>query len=106
LPNRFSWYFGIENRTLLYIASVGITLFMFGGIIILSNSMSTIGSILYSMAAITLGAMLYLLLSTLVVDLFQLFIKVELKYYGIASLSITLIILSYGMWNASNLRII
>jgi hypothetical protein len=78
---------------------------MFGGIIILSNSMSTIGSILYSMAAITLGAMLYLLLSTLLIYLFQLFIKVESKYYRIASLSITLIISLYGMRNASNLRI-
>jgi predicted MPP superfamily phosphohydrolase len=105
LPQRFAWYFGIGNTTLLYIISVTITIFMIAGIIVFSNSVSQTGSLLYRFAAVTLGTMLYLLLSVLLVDILHLFISVNAKYYGIASLTITVIISIYGIWNAFNLRV-
>jgi predicted MPP superfamily phosphohydrolase len=105
LPQRFAWYFGIGNTALLNIISVGITIFMIAGIIIFSNSISQTGSLLYRIAAITLGTMLYLLLSVLFVDLLHFFIQVEPRYYGIASISITILISIYGIWNAFNLKV-
>ncbi len=62
LPYRFTWYFDIESRWILNILSIYITLFMIAGIISTSNALSHFGSLIYHIAAITLGMMLYLLI--------------------------------------------
>ena len=104
LPYRIGWYFNIESRWILNILSIGITLFMIAGIVTTSNAMSNIGSLIYRTAAITLGMMLYLLISVLLVDLLRIFTNWTPQIYGLISLSISIMISLYGIWNSTNLK--
>jgi len=105
LPPRFAWYFEIDHTGLLYIVSVAITVFMIFGIIAFSNSMSTTGSIVYRIAAITLGVMLYVFISVLLIDILRLFVSWQPQTYGLAALSLALLVSVYGIWNSTNLKI-
>ncbi len=66
--------------------------------------MSRIGSLIYRTAAITMGMMLYLLISVLMVDLLRIFTGWTPQLYGIISLSMTILISLYGIWNSTNLK--
>jgi predicted MPP superfamily phosphohydrolase len=55
-------------------------------------------------AAVTIGVMLYLLLSTLLVDGVRLFSSFPAHYYGLASIGLTLLVVVYGTWNSWNIR--
>lgn len=105
LTRRFNWYFNIENTKLLYFVFPVLTAVMLFGLIPFVNSTHIFGHITYIFAAITMGVMLYLLQSVLLVDLLHFFIKVPQKFYGIAALSLTLLVSLYGMANSWNMKV-
>lgn len=105
LSRRFAQFFEIENVRVLYIIFAAITLFMFFGIALLTNSKGWLANKLYATAAITLGFMLYLIFSVLLVDLFRIFIKIPSLYSGVAVLTIAGLVSVYGIINAFNVRI-
>ena len=78
---------------------------MIFGVMAFSNSMSTIGSIIYQTAAITLGVMLYVLISVLFIDLFRLFTNWQPQTYGFIAISLALLVSVYGIWNSTKLKI-
>ena len=104
LPQRFAWFFSIESNWWIYILSVSITFFMIAGLMPFSNSTSKSGSFIYRTAAITLGAMLYVLISVLLVDFVRLFTDWAPLTYGLLATSLALSISIYGIWNSTNLR--
>ncbi len=105
LSRRFAWYFGFESAARFYILFATLTIFMIGGIIAFTNSMTFPGSLMYSMAAITMGIVLYLLLSTLMVDVFHFIIKLQPRIYGLLAIGLTLIFSIVGIFTASNLKV-
>lgn len=105
LANRIAWFFSFGNAWPLYIILPIITFSIIAGGMGLINSTSTLGSITYQIAAILMGYLLYLLLSTIALDLFTIFVKLQPKTTGLIVLSLAAIISLYGIWNASNTRI-
>jgi predicted MPP superfamily phosphohydrolase len=99
---RFSWYFGISHIKRLYIAFALLTVFMMGGIMFLTNSINPLGRIIYMLASVSIGFVLYLIMSVLLVDLIQFIVKVKPVYYGISAISIALLVFLYGIWHAYN----
>ncbi|MDX1285421.1 MAG: hypothetical protein R3182_10420, partial [Draconibacterium sp.] len=83
LSRRFSLYFDVQSTRFLYIAFASITVFMIGGLVAFTNAKGNFANYAYSAAAITIGFMLYLLLSTLLVDLLSLFVKNHPKLTGV-----------------------
>jgi predicted MPP superfamily phosphohydrolase len=105
IPSRFAWYFDINSPGIIYFISVAITVFSIGGLIPLSNSLSKLGRITYRVAAVTLGLMLYLLLSVVMTDILRIFTSFQPWIYGSIAISSTLVISLYGILNSNNLRI-
>lgn len=105
LSQRFSWYFGVNRTWMLNIVFGVLTFYMFFGLIPFANSTSLASHLIYGGAAITMGAMLYLLLSVAVVDLTRIFTAFAPQTYGLVALSLTLLVSAYGAWNASQLKI-
>lgn len=99
---RFSWYFGISQIKRLYMVFALLTVFMMGGIMFLTNSINPLGRIIYMLASVSTGFVLYLIMSVLLVDLIQFIVKVKPVYYGISAISIALLVFLYGIWNAYN----
>jgi len=105
LSKRFSWYFGITNLRILYFSFAAITIFMIAGLIVFTNATGNFANFVYSAAAITMGFMLYLLLSVLLVDLINLMIKIPPKRIGSAAILLALTVSAYGIWNATQKRV-
>ena len=100
MPSRFNYYFGMDNGFILYLLFPAFTVYMIFGVLPLSNSTSRIGSLLYKMAASTMGILLYLLISVILVDIIYLFTAWQLKIYGISALAITFLATFFGTLNA------
>ena len=105
LTRRFNWYFSIEKTGLMYAVFPPLTLLMFFGVMPLSNTTNSIGSLVYIISAITMGVLLYLLLSVILVDLIQLFTKFSPKTYGISAIIITVLISLIGILNSWNTKV-
>jgi len=105
LTRRFNWYFNIENTRMLYAVFPPLTLLMFFGMMPLSNTTNGFGSFIYIISAITMGALLYLLLSVLLVDLIRLFTHLTPKTYGTIALVLTLFVTIGGMLNSWNIQV-
>lgn len=76
LATRFSSIF--ETGTALwYSIFIGLLIFMISGLLVFNNTLKFAGSIVYRSAALTMGFMLYLLLSLLLVDLVNLLIPIS-----------------------------
>lgn len=105
LTRRFNWYFSLENTKLLYAVFAPLTLLMFFGMMPLSNTTSNLGSFIYILAALTMGILLYLVLSVLLVDLLKLVTNFAPKIYGLAALALTFLVIIGGMINAWSPRI-
>ena len=104
LSKRFSWYFGISHINRLYIAFALVTVFMIGGLMVFTNSISPLGRIAYLLASISMGFTLYLIMSVLLVDLVHFLVKLKPVYYGITAISIALIITVAGIWHSYDLK--
>ena len=105
IPQRFAWYYDIERAGILYFISVAITIFMIGGLIAFSNSLTKSGSMVYSTAAVTLGVMLYLLLAVLITDILRFFTDFQPLTYGLIVVFLAFFVSLYGIWNSTNLKI-
>jgi hypothetical protein len=104
LSKRFSWYFGVSHIHRLYIAFAAGTVFMFGGLMVFTNSVSQLGRIVYLLASISMGFTLYLIMSLILVDLIHFLVKVKPVYYGMTAVVIALIITVAGIWHSYNLK--
>lgn len=105
LSRRFSWIFSVENRTWLHVLFAVLPVLAFAGMIGFSNATGFFGGLLYGTAAIVTGTLLYLLLSLLVTDLARIFLQMKPVTYGIISFSLTVVVVVYGLWNASNTKL-
>jgi len=74
------------------------------GVIRLVNSTSFFPSLLYKISAFMMGISLYLLLSTLAIELINLILKIEPTNRGIIILSITFLIVFIGFANSYRIR--
>ncbi len=105
MPARFNFYFDIQSGFILYLLFPALTFFMIFGVLPLSNSTSRLGSLLYKLAASTMGILLYLLISVLLMDIVHLFTSFPSKFYGISALAITFLITFLGIINAWKIRV-
>lgn len=105
LAKRFAFFFSFEKATLFYILFPLITIFMIVGVMGATNSISFIGHIAFIFGAVLMGFILYLLLSTIFVDLLSLVWKTKPLYYGLLAISLASLVSIYGLWNATNLRL-
>ncbi|MCY1720647.1 metallophosphoesterase [Prolixibacteraceae bacterium Z1-6] len=105
LTKRFSWYFEIRNSRYIYITFGFLTVFMLAGIIVFTNAQSQFANLVYSAAAITMGFLLYLVLSVACVDLIRLTVKLKPFTFGILALSLAVLVSGYGVWNAIYKRV-
>lgn len=105
LARRFNFYFSIENTKILYFIFPALTAFMIFGVLPLSNTTNSFGSFIYMLAAVTMGVLLYLILSVTLVDLIKLFTNLSPKTYGLSVLTITFLISLYGILNSWNVQV-
>ena len=105
LANRFGVFFQTFDMKYNYMLFSAVILFSSVGGIALVNSISKIGSITYILASVLLGFLLYLLLSTIFVDIINLAIKLKPFTQGLISIILAVLISSYGIWNAYQLKI-
>jgi predicted MPP superfamily phosphohydrolase len=105
LARRFNFYFNIENTRLLYFIFPALTLMMLFGVMPFSNSTGSAGHIVYIISAVTMGVMLYLILSVLAIDLIHLFVKIPPVTMGLTALAITIMLSGYGMINSWNVQV-
>jgi len=105
LAKRFAIYFSTGITWPLYILFPTITFFMMFGMFTTINSISNTGHFINIAASVTVGFVLYLLISTIAVDLTGLVVKIKPLYSGITSISLALLITVYGLWNASNVKV-
>jgi len=106
ISKRLGWIFSLDSLRLVHILVALVPVLMFTGLIGFSNSVSIAGHLLYSVAAITTGIVLYLLVSMLAIDVVTVFYKLKPALYGILVLGGTLLISAYGLWNATNTKLI
>lgn len=105
LAKRFAFYFDFESARWFYVLFATTTIFMIVGVMGATNAVSTLGRVVFIIGAIFMGFVLYLLLSTILVDAVGLAFKTKPIYYGIAALSLAVFISIYGIWNAKQLKL-
>lgn len=105
LSRRFGLFFSMEKTRLLNLLFGVLSIFMIAGIIVFSNATSRFANLSYSAAAITMGFMLYLLLSVFAVDLAGLIFRIPEKTMGLAAIFLAVFISGYGIINASTKQI-
>jgi len=77
---------------------------MLFGMMAFSTTANFAGRVVFCISSILAGLILYLLLSTFLVDLLNLVQKINPLINGLLSIGITILILIYGIWNSSVLR--
>lgn len=105
LSKQFAFFFNSSSTFYFNILFALIIIFIFIVFRFFNNKTSSLASFIYNLATIFLGLLLYLILSVFFVDLLNIFIKLQANIYGIIAIFITIIISSYGMWNAQNIRL-
>jgi len=104
LSKRLAYYFSLESAKILYFVFGAISLFMIAGIMAFSNTQNMFVSVLYVLASVLIGLMLYLLLSMFLVDIVNLFTKISPKILGLTAILLAVAISSIGILNAFYLR--
>lgn len=104
LSQRFTWYFNLGKTYPMYLLFGALTLLIIGGLIPLSNATGMVGHVIYIAAAVTMGVLLHLLMSVLLIDGLRLVTRFSPLFYGIVAITLTTGISVYGMWNAWNIR--
>jgi hypothetical protein len=100
LARRFDFFFTLDSLRALYFVFGVTTLFMFFGGFSTANAVGIIGHITNLLAFTLLGFFLYLLLSTLLVDLTGLLINISPHMKGVISFGLAITISVYGIINA------
>lgn len=101
LARRFTYYFDIVNTKTMYYVFAAITISMIGSLAAFTNATSIFGNYTYSIAAIFIGIILYLILTVFVVEIINLAVKIQPLTRGIVAISLALIVSAYGIWNAT-----
>lgn len=105
LANRFGAFFQTIDMKYYYMIFSALIIFALVGGIVLVNSTSKVGSLTYIIASVLLGFILYLFLSTIFVDIISFGIKLKPLTQGLISITLAVLISSYGIWNAYQLKI-
>lgn len=105
LARRFNYFFSIDRHTVAYIVFGFTTVYMLFGGMSTTNSTSVLGGIINVSAFTLLGFILYLLLSTILVDLVGLFVRLSPQIKGLAAIGLAIAISGYGIINARITRI-
>ena len=105
LSKQFAFFFNSDSTFYFNILFALIIIFIFIVFRLFTNKTSSFASFVYNLATIFLGLILYLILSVLLIDLLSIFIKLDANIYGFITILITLLISSYGIWNAQNIRL-
>ncbi|MFB6341032.1 metallophosphoesterase [Saccharicrinis sp. FJH62] len=105
LTHRFNWYFSIPYTRMLYPVFAVLALFMMFGVFTTANSVSLAGHIIYILAAMTMGLMLYLLISVILTDILRLFTGFKPLTYGLIVVILTLGINLAGTLNSWNTKV-
>ncbi|MFV0590983.1 MAG: metallophosphoesterase [Draconibacterium sp.] len=105
LTKRFSFYFDLKGTRYLYITFATLTVFMITGIVAFVNAKSGFANFAYSAASVLMGFLLYLVLATLAVHLLGIFVQLSPKIMGISSLTLTVLIVVFGIWNVTYKRV-
>ncbi len=100
LSNRLAWVLSIEHKNWMTLVIGLFPALLFVALFGLSNATSPLLSMLYQFAAFMIGAILYLLMMTLVVNLVHLIHPLSPAVFGWVSLVLTLLFMVYGVWNA------
>jgi len=104
LSRRIGWIFSMEHLSVLHVLFAVIPVFMIAGLIGLSNVTGTVGHLLYGLAAVLTGVMLYLVLSFLLFEVVHLVYPLGRTLYGVLAFSMTAAVVVYGLINAGNTR--
>ena len=105
LGRRMDYFFNTDSPQTWYIVFSATLVFMIGGLIAFSNANSFFGSLLYKTAAVLVGFTLYFLLSVLIVDLANLFVKLPPGLMGGISLGLASLVFLFGLTNSFNTKI-
>lgn len=105
LSRRYNFYFNLENTKVLFFIFPALSFLILFGMIPLSNTTSGFGSLVYMISAITMGVLLYLLLTVLALEILNLFPKISPKTIGFSALIITGIIVFSGTLNSWNVQV-
>ncbi len=106
ISKRMSWAFSLSMKitTISFVAIIA--LFMTSMMVIMrTNAISTTAHILNNISTIGLGIFLMLLISTVAVDLVQIFVKMQPRLFGIIVASLTIALSGYSLWNAQHIRV-
>ncbi len=107
LSRRFSWFFSIPAKRYYWFFSISLVAFWTGMMYIMrSNTTGLISHIIANVSSIGIGILLFMLMSTVLVDLLHFAIKLKPLYYGIITLVITTLVTVYSLWNAGNTIVI
>ncbi|MBN2663496.1 MAG: metallophosphoesterase [Bacteroidales bacterium] len=104
LSSRIIWYFGIESKILINIIVSVFVITVMIGTVTLRNTTGKFYSVFYKITATALGIMIYLISSTIFVELFHLFLKFEPIYFGLIVVFLTIILSIFGIFNAKFTR--
>lgn len=105
LANSFAWFFDISQVWLLRFVFSGLVIFSIIGTMSNVNATSKIGHYTFLTASVLMGFLLYLLLSTIAINIISLFASAPPLYYGVAAIIIAIVVSVYGLINASTLSI-
>lgn len=104
LSTRFQQFFPISSGiSWLWIFSI-LSVLMLIGMMAFMSSGSRTGQLLGGLSNIVAGLMLYLILSTIMIDLFSFIINIRPITQGFMSIGLMTLISLYGLWNASTLQ--
>jgi len=98
---QFHKFFPIRSRIFWIVILLSLTIVTQGAMFAFQTTATVGGQILFCVSAIFQGVILYLLLSTLLVNLLSIFKKIEPKIMGYLSLGLTALLICYGILNAS-----
>lgn len=105
LSQRFTLFFPIFSFKGWLFSFIGITVLLIGGSLFFSSSSNPLGKVIYTIGTIWLAVLLYLLLSLIFTDLLNILIKMRPIIRGIVTLTLTVLVVTYGIVNASKIRV-
>ena len=105
LSNTIIFIFGIEHTRPIYISAGLLPVIFLVCIGLFINTTGIVGHIIYKIVAIAMGVYLFLVLSFLLVDAINLFIKIIPATFGLIGFVLAFIVSIYGYWNGANIKI-
>lgn len=104
LSKRMNFYFDTDGIKYWYILFSSMPLIMIAGMAIFSNTYSALGSLIYQLAAIITGFILYFLMIVLLMDLAHWIFKGTPVIYGMTAFILTSLIVVVGILHAFNVK--